>query len=89
MQFINFEEQTPPKEFKLRDIDKMFNKAPQCNPKGDPRGKEVNLSNVETIEQTQEERVKDFLVKRSFSDKIHNGMLIEALLRKRCSHHNM
>lgn len=60
----------------------MFVKSPQSHPEGYPREKEVNPTNVETIVQTQEERVQYFLVRRYFINKIHNEMLIEALLRK-------
>ena len=39
VQFINLEERTPPKEFKIRDIENIFGKEPQSHPKGDPKGK--------------------------------------------------
>jgi len=82
VQFINLEEQTTLKAFKIRDIKKMFGNAPKIHPKGDPRGKEFNPTNVEIVVQTQEERVKEFLVTRSFNNKIHNDMLAKALLGK-------
>lgn len=97
MQAINLEEKIPPKESKIREIGKMLGKVPKSYHEGDPKAREVKLTNVEITIDTQEERVKVFSkleyltkVKREkissvriyFSHKIHNEMLAEALLRK-------